>query len=296
MNSANPGKSKRYVIITPVRDEARYIEETVKSVAQQTIVPAQWVIVDDGSTDSTGEIVNQLSKQWPWITLLHRDNRGYRDADIGAIGAFVEGCRFLHSADWEFLVNLDADLTLQPDYFEKCFEEFDKDPSLGIGGGSLYHFNGSGAIKTEACPEFHVRGATKIYRHACWDAIGGQREVPGWDTLDEVKAHMAKWRVRSFPHVTALHRRATGQAGGGWRDGLKNGRSDYFVGYHPLFTLVKCARRVFAKPYVVSGVGHWCGFLGGYLKRRPQVADQAVISYVRRQQLRRLLFLESTWK
>jgi len=296
MDGASPSKQIHYIIITPVRDEAQHIEETVKSVTQQTILPLQWVIVDDGSTDGTGEIVEHLSKQWPWITLLHRDNRGYRDADIGAIGAFVAGCQSLHFTDWEFLVNLDADLTLQPDYFEKCFEEFDKDPALGIGGGSLYHFNGLGAMKTESSPEFHVRGATKIYRRACWDAIGGQREVPGWDTLDEVRAHLAGWRVRSFPHVTALHRRPTGQAGGAWRDGVKNGRSDYFLGYHPLFMLLKCARRIFTKPYVVSGVGHGCGFLGGYLRRRPQVADPAVISYVRTQQLRRLLFLESTWK
>jgi glycosyltransferase involved in cell wall biosynthesis len=286
----------RYAIITPARDEARYIEETVKSIARQTLLPVQWVIVDDGSTDGTGEIVAKLSEQWPWITLRHRDNRGYRDADIGAIGAFLEGCRSLHLTDWEFLVNLDADLTLQPDYFERCFAEFNEDARLGIGGGSLYYFNDSGAAQTEACPEFHVRGATKIYRRACWDAIGGQSKVPGWDTLDEVKAHMAGWRVRSFPHVTALHRRPTGQAGGAWRDDVKNGRSDYFLGYHPLFMLLKCARRVFTKPYVVGGVGHWCGFLGGYLKRHPQVADQAVISYVRRQQLRRLFFLESTWK
>jgi glycosyltransferase involved in cell wall biosynthesis len=296
MNSASPGKETRYVIITPVRDEARHIGETVKSVVQQTIQPIQWVIIDDGSTDGTGEIIDHSSVQWPWITPLHQPNRGFRDADTGAIRAFLTAYRSLKSTDWEFLVNLDGDLSLETQYFERCFEEFEKDPRLGIGGGLLYHLKGSSGIEVEPSPEFHVRGATKIYRRACWDAIGGLADVPGWDTFDEVKAHMTGWRVRTFLDIRVLHRRPTGQAAGNWRDAIKNGRSDYFLGYNPLFMLLKCLRRAFKRPYIVNGLGHLCGFLGGYSNRRPQVADKALISYVRRQQLRRLLFLESTWK
>jgi len=296
MTSAHPGQPTRYVIITPVRDEARHIGSTAKSVAQQTILPFQWVIVDDGSTDGTAEIVEQHSKQWSWITLLRRDNRGYRDADIGAIGAFLAGYQSLKSTDWEFLINLDGDLTLEPDYFEKCFEEFNEDPGLGIGGGSLYHLNGSGAMEIELCPRFHVRGATKIYRRACWEAIGGLAPVPGWDTIDEVKAHMAGWYVRSFPHVRALHQRPTGASSNAWRDSVKNGRCDYFLGYHPVFMLLKCLRRIFHKPFLVGGAGHLYGFIKGYIDRRPQVDDAALIRYVRSQQMRRLLLRDSTWK
>jgi glycosyltransferase involved in cell wall biosynthesis len=286
----------RYVIITPARDEAARIEETIDDVIHQTIRPALWVILDDGSTDGTSAILDRYAAQYPWMNVIHRPDRGRRDADVGAVGAFLEGYESLDEVGWDFIVNLDGDLGLEPDYFENCFDRFARDPKLGIGGGTLYAHDDAGRLVSEPSPAFHVRGATKIYRRECWDAIGGLSEVPGWDTLDEVKANMTGWRVQSFPDILALHKRPTGAAGGSWRDSVKNGRSDYFLGYHPLFMLAKCARRVFTKPYLVSGVGHWWGFLGGYLKRRPQVADQAVISYVRRQQLRRLFFLESTWK
>ncbi|HMD84901.1 MAG TPA: glycosyltransferase family A protein [Terriglobia bacterium] len=296
MNSESPGNQTRYVIITPVRDEAQHIEDTIRSVAQQTVRPAEWVIVDDGSTDGTPVIVDRLSHRWPWIKLFRRPDRGFRDADVGAVGAFLAGYRSLKSADWEFLINLDGDLTLDPAYFEKCFEEFRKDSSLGIGGGTLYHLNDSGLVEIEVRPRFHVRGATKIYRRACWDAIGGLAAVPGWDTYDEVKAHMAGWRVRSFPNVRALHQRPTGGSSNAWRDAVKNGRCDYFLGYHPVFELVKCLRRTFKKPFLVDGAGHLYSFIKGYVDRQPQVDDAALIRYVRRQQLRRLLFMESTWK
>ena len=293
---ADASPKPRYVIITPVRDEASYIGETAASVAGQNVLPVEWVIVDDGSTDGTGAIVDSLSRQWPWIRVLHRENRGRRDADVGAIGAFLDGYRSLRHLDWDFLANLDADLTLEPDYFEKCFQVFAAQTNLGIGGGSLYHLDAFGGTRAERGPENHVRGATKIYRRDCWEVIGGLAEVPGWDTLDEVKAQMAGWRVRSFEHIRALHRRPTGHAGGQWRDSVKNGHSDYFLGYHPLYMFVKCARRAFTRPFLASGLGHAWGYLSCYFQSYPQVGDRELVHYVRRQQLRRLVFMDTTWK
>lgn len=296
MDSVNPRKQTRYVIITPVRDEAQHIEETIKCVTQQTIKPTEWVIVDDGSTDCTGEIIDRHAAANSWIRTLHRRDRGFRDADVGYFQVLFDGFRFLREKDWEFIVVLDGDLAFDPSYFEMCILEFYKDEKLGIGGGTLYHFTERGVIKVEPSPDFHVRGATKILRRACWDAIGGISAVPGWDTLVEIKALMAGWRVRSFPNLMVLHRRPTGASSGAWRDSVKNGRSDYFIGYHPVFMFLKCLRRIFKKPFLVNGVGHLYGFIRGYIDRRPQAADAALIRYVRRQQMRRLLLMDSTWK
>jgi biofilm PGA synthesis N-glycosyltransferase PgaC len=295
MGTLSQGNQTCYVVITPARDEAQHIAETITSVVYQTARPVEWVIVDDGSTDGTGEIIDRFAAQHSWITALHRPNRGVRENNIGAIEAFFDGYRALKLADWEFLVNLDGDLSLGTDYFERCFAEFRKDPELGIGGGLLYHLE-SGVVRTETCPLFHVRGATKIYRRACWDAIGGLRMGPGWDTIDEIKANMLGWRTRNFPNVKAQHLRPTGAADGAWRDAVKNGQAEYFSGYHPLFMLVKCLKRVIQRPYIIGAAGLFCGFASAYLKQSPKVEDRALIDYVRKQQVRRLLLQDSIWK
>jgi glycosyltransferase involved in cell wall biosynthesis len=285
----------RYVVITPVRNEAAHLEENIASVMRQTVRPAEWVLVDDGSTDATGTIVDLRAARHAWITALHRRDRGFRQAGTGVIEAFYDGYRALRTHDWEYLVKLDGDLTLGPDYFERCFEEFGIDPQLGIGGGIVYHIEDD-KLKIEKNPCFHVRGATKIYRRACWDALGGLITSPGWDTLDEVKANFLGWKTRSFPELRVLHRRPTGAADGTWRNAVKNGLANYVSAYHPLFMLLKCLKRAVKKPYVVESLGLCYGFVSGYIRRAPRVADPALIQYIRKQQLRRLLLLESIWK
>jgi len=139
MNPAmNPSQIK-YVIITPARDEEEHLEQTILAVAGQTIRPAQWIIVNDGSRDGTGPLIDRYARLYPWITARHRANRGYREAGGGVIRTFYDGYAAIDSLDWDFLIKLDADLSFSSDYFERCFAEFAHDPSLGIGGGGIYH-------------------------------------------------------------------------------------------------------------------------------------------------------------
>lgn len=284
-----------YVIITPVRDEAEHVRETIRSIVSQTIVPSQWIIVDDGSTDETGKIIDEVTRKHSWIFALHISDRGFRQPGAGVMEAFYYGYQFLRTHDWDFIIKLDGDVSLKPDYFERCLQKFDADPKLGIGGGVMYAER-DGVLKEEVAPRFHVRGPTKIYRRTCWDAIGGLIKAPGWDTVDEVKANMIGWRTQTFPDIIAIHLRPTGAQQGSWRDGVKNGRADYISGYHPLFMAAKCLKRMREKPYFAVGLAHFCGFLSGYIKRTPKVNDPVLIRYTRRQQMRRLLFLDSIWK
>src|ERR1700683_306012 len=129
----------RYAVITPVRDEEEFVGATIECVSRQTVRPAEWVIVNDGSSDRTGEIIDQYAAQFPWIRVVHRENRGFRKSGGGVVEAFYDGYQALRSSDWEFIVKLDGDLSLPPTYFEKCFEHFELDPKLGIGGGDIYH-------------------------------------------------------------------------------------------------------------------------------------------------------------
>jgi glycosyltransferase involved in cell wall biosynthesis len=285
----------RYVIITPARDEEEHIQATIESVSGQTVRPTEWVIVDDGSTDRTGPIIDHYAGQFPWIRTIHRPNRGFRKAGGGVVDAFNEAYRSLHCNDWDFIVKLDGDLSFAPDYFQRCFEHFRKQPDLGIGGGGIYHALGH-ELKLEANPKFHVRGASKIYRRACWDAIGGLWAGAGWDTIDEVKANMLGWKTRTFEDLPLVHLRPTGAADGPMRDLVKHGLVCYTCWYHPLFVLASCMYRAFRKPYLLGSCAIAWGFLKAHITHTPRPHDKPFTHYLRTQQLRRLCGLETIWR
>jgi poly-beta-1,6-N-acetyl-D-glucosamine synthase len=285
----------KYVIITPVRDEEKHVEATIRSVTSQTILPMEWIIVDDGSTDRTGDIIDRYAAQFPWIRVVHRTNRGFRKSGGGVVEAFYDGYNALHFGDWEFVVKLDGDLTFSSDYFEKCFEHFECEPSLGVGGGEIY-YDIAGTAKLEMNPKFHVRGATKIYRRECWEAIGGLWQAPGWDTIDEVKANMLGWKSLSFSELHVTHHRLTGTAEGLLRDLMKKGIACYVSGYHPLFLAAVCVARLIRKPYVVGSVAICFGFIKAHYLRMPRVKDKRFVKYLRTQQLRRLCGLDTIWR
>jgi biofilm PGA synthesis N-glycosyltransferase PgaC len=285
----------KYVLVTPVRDEEQYITVTVESVASQTILPREWVIVNDGSKDKTGQIIDEYARQYPWIRAVHRQDRGYRKWGAGIIEAFYAGFDALTCTDWEFMGKLDGDLSFEPDYFESMWERFAGNARLGIAGGYLYHLDGG--VKTiEGHPAFHVRGGAKIYRRACWDVLGGLWVGPGSDTADEVKANMLGWTTRSFQDLEIQHHRWTGAAYGRWGGIVKNGKTDYVSGYHPLFELAKACARLIQRPYVLGSVGLIYGYVQASLERIPRVDDPQLIQYLRRQQMAKLTGRETIWK
>lgn len=285
---------EKYIIISPVRDEVEYIRFTLASVIGQTVTPVQWIIVDDGSTDGTAAILAEYAVKFDWIKIVRRSDRGCRKSGGGVIDAFYDGYAALDTMDWDCIVKLDGDLSFDSDYFEKCFENFRDDRILGICGGMIYNMI-DGSPVPEPAHLFHVRGATKIYRKACWEAIGELIKAPGWDTLDEVKANMYGWKTRTLPDLKVLHYRPTGAADGDYKNAFKNGRANYISGYHPVFMLLKCIKRIFQPPYLTGSAGLLMGYLSGYIGKIHQVRDPALIMYLRKQQLRKLFGLSSIW-
>mgnify|MGYP002260221303 CR=1 FL=1 len=285
----------RYVVVTPVRDEEKYIEHTINSMISQTCLPVEWIIVNDGSKDRTGEIIEKYARQFEWIHIVQREDRGYRKAGGGVVEAFYEGYNIIRENDWDYIVKLDGDLRFENKYFEECFKEFISNPKLGIGGGTIYN-NIGGEYVREDCPGFHVRGATKIYRKECWVDIGDLIRAPGWDTLDEIKANMLGWETHSFLKILLYQERPTGGANGQWGNFVKNGLANYISGYHPFFMLLKCIKRFSQKPMIIGSVGLMYGYLSGYLKNIKQVEDKEILKYIRRQQINRLTFRDSIWR
>jgi poly-beta-1,6-N-acetyl-D-glucosamine synthase len=151
-------------------------------------------------------------------------------------------------------------------------------------------------LKLEENPRFHVRGATKIYRRACWEAIGGLWPAPGWDTIDEVKANMLGWKTYSFADLHLLHHRFTGSEDGLLRDRVKHGMVCYISGYHPLFVAASCLHRITQKPYVIGSAAILYGFLKAHLTHPPRLEDRSYVTYIRGQQLRRLVGMQTIWR
>jgi biofilm PGA synthesis N-glycosyltransferase PgaC len=285
----------RYVVVTPVRDEEKYLPCTIESMARQTVLPLQWVIVNDGSKDKTPQIIDEAARQYSWIRAVHRDDRGYRKWGAGIIEAFYDGYHALDFTDWQFMSKLDGDLSFEPDYFESTFAKFQASPKQGIGGGVLYHF-ANGRKVLENHPKFHVRGGTKIYRRECWDALGGLWVGPGSDTIDEVKANMLGWTTCSFFDIHMIHHRFTGASWGRWGGLVKDGKIDYVSGYHPLFLAAKSIVRLSRRPYLLGSFALLYGYLSAYFHRIPRVDDPLVIRYLRQQQLAKLFGGETIWK
>src|SRR5487761_1961335 len=179
-------EAPRYIIITPVRNEEAHLRETIKSVAAQTIRPVRWIIVNDGSEDATGPIADEAAKMFDWIRVVHRPDRGFRRSGGGVVETFYDGYKLVADEAWDYLAKLDGDLSFAPDYFEKCFQMFEAEAKLGIGGGEIsVPHAGALQVESKGDPAFHVRGATKIYRRDCWKEIGGLLRETGWDTYDE---------------------------------------------------------------------------------------------------------------
>ncbi|MGN6553472.1 MAG: glycosyltransferase family 2 protein [Verrucomicrobiota bacterium] len=286
----------QYAVITPVRNEGDHFAETIAAIVGQTVRPMMWVIVDDGSSDATGPLADGAARDHSWIRVVHRTDRGFRQQGTGVIAAFYDGFELCRKLPWDFLVKLDGDLSFEKNYFESCLARFSKDPKLGIGGGTICRREAGGLVtEVRGDPKFHVRGATKIYRRACWDQIGGLLKAPGWDTIDELKANMLGWVTQTFDDLKLHQHKDTGSADGAWRNWVKNGLANYITAYHPLFMMAKCSKRSFSRPYLLGAAGLACGFLSGYFRQVPRIEDSALKSYIRHQQWRKLTFRSSLW-
>lgn len=290
-----------YVVISPVRNESRYIETTIRSMVQQTMPPAEWIIVNDGSTDDTATIVASYATNYPWIKLVHRDKReekGDRQRGKGVIDTFYYGYDRLTTDEYGAIVKLDGDVSFEPHYFEFLMRAFATDPKLGIAGGGLYERTDGKNWTLRSGPD-HVGGPAKTYKKACFDAIGGLVCALGWDGIDEWKALALGWQVQSFQDLRVLHHRIMGNATGMLKAKIEQGYGAHYMGYHPLYTIVRAIRHMFMRPYLIGGLGMIWAHLQAGLQGREQFPDESVRRYVRKTQLKQLAHLsigKRMWK
>lgn len=279
-----------YVVISPVKDEADHLALTIESMAAQTHRPAQWVIVDDGSSDATRSIAESYAQRLPWITVIDGPG-GKRARGAPVITAFNRGLAEIREPH-DFLTKLDGDLFLPSHYFEWVGETFAREARAGIVGGRVYVHDGREWVPDQVGAHT-VHGCQKSYRRACFDEIGGLRVSMGWDGIDESGAKARDWRVMPLSELQVLHFAQRGSKQHWVRARIEEGRGVHFMGYLPSFVLVRSVfRMAVEKPRVLGGIVLLAGYISAVIARSPPVDDPAAVAHLRREQrgrLRRLL-------
>lgn len=279
---------KAYIIISPVRDEEKYLERTIQSVTAQTLRPRLWVIVDDGSQDRSYEIASGYSQRVPWIRVVRIPRDGERNLGSAEVRAFMQGLEYVGSLGFDFVVKLDADLELPPEYFESLVGKFLQDGKLGIASG-VYLEEGRNGWKPVWMPPYHASGASKVVRTECFRDIGGFALSRGWDTVDEIKAQFRGWKTCHFPELQFLHLRPEGKGIGSLRTGVLHGEAYYASGGGLLFFLLKFLHRLVAgEPLILGGLAMLWGFVSCLLSGRPRLVSCAEARYYRRALNRRV--------
>ena len=278
-----------YVLITPARNEAQFIELTIKSVVSQTVHPLKWIIVSDGSTDGTDEIVGKYADDNPWIELVRTPERAERHF-AGKVQAFNAGFAKVRDLEYDVIGSLDADISFDPDYFAFLLRKLADDSSLGLVGTPF---------KEGANPTYdyrfvsieHVSGACQVFRRECFEQIGGYVPAKGGciDHIAVISARMKGWKTRTFTDKVCLHHRQMGTA----QDSVlmarfRNGRKDYVIGNHPIWELCRTAYQMTKKPVVLGGLMLASGYVWAVIRRVERPVSPELVAFYRREQKQRL--------
>jgi len=283
-----PG-TDRYVIVSPVKDEARFIQTTLDSVVAQTVRPARWIIVDDGSQDETPAILKRYAEKYDWIRILTVARDAKRRLGSAEIRAFQAGYELLREEYFDFVVKLDGDLELPPDYFARLLAKFHDDEKLGIASG-IYLENWTGSWAPVEMPEYHAAGASKVVRRKCFEDINGFPLDPGWDTIDEIRAQVRGWSTCHFPDIPFRHLRNEGSANGQLSTSVLHGKIYYLSGGGSLFFWLKWLHRlIFGRPFVLGALAMLWGYLMPLLSGQERLVTQNEARLYRRVQKRRIL-------
>jgi len=279
----------KYVLITPAHNEEAFIEKTLASMVAQTMLPERWVIVDDGSTDRTAEIIQEYAKDFPWIQPLRLPQRMDRNF-AGKAHAFNAGFEQVASLPFEVIGNLDADISFEPGYFEFLLDKFAQFPRLGVAGTPMreakYH-----ALRDSFYSESDVFGACQLFRRECFEQVGGYMPIK-WGGIDWIAVRTARlkgWQTKSFCDKLFYHHRPMGATDTNTlKARFDYGRKDYFLGNHPLWQVFRVSFQMMKRPYVVGGLLLLSGYFYSFASRMQRPVAPELLRFHRREQLERL--------
>jgi glycosyltransferase involved in cell wall biosynthesis len=272
---------RSYAVVTPARDEAENLPRLASSLAAQTVRPVAWTIVDNGSTDATLAIAGGLAAAHDWIHVLSLPGTSSADRGAPVVRALQAGIAALEPEPPEILVNVDADISMDPDYFERLLDRFDADSSLGIASGSAFELQ-RGAWRQRYVTGTTVWGASRAYRWECLKELLPLEERVAWDGIDEFKANARGWRTTAFEDLPFRHHRREGERdGSAWRARANQGQAAHYLGYRPWYLVARAVWHTRREP---AALGLIWGYALAALRREPRNADPEARAYLRRQQ------------
>jgi biofilm PGA synthesis N-glycosyltransferase PgaC len=283
-----------YVLVTAAYNEGRFIEQTIRSIVSQTVRPAKWIIASDGSTDNTDDMVRSYAAENHFIQ-LYRITEDHPRNFAAQVNAINRGLSQMKETEYSFVGNLDADITLEPEYFARLLDKFRQDPRLGLGGGTICERSSDGEFRPrKVSSTTAVAHACQLFRRECFEAIGGSYlplRYGGPDTHAEILARMRHWRVASFAELKVFHHRPTNSAEGLLRGCFRQGKMDYSLGALPLFELFKLLRRVWVAPYLLGSMARCAGFIHSYWRQEARAVPNDFVAYSRKEQKQRVINL-----
>lgn len=280
----------KFIAVTPAKDEARYLQKTIDSLVSQTVLPAEWVIVDDGSVDETADLAYAAARKYPWIRVVKRKETGPRNIGYGDTAAFCAGLNSLSTNDYDFVFKIDADVVLGPRYFQGILDKFAANPRLGIATGDADEPLRGKLVRTRYLP-FAFNGMIKCWRRTCFQEVGGIPMGLGWDGIDCYKAMKLGWQTVTFEDedLRVIHLRPAGTSVISIYHGWANhGRGLHFMGAHPVWVLASALHHLASPPYILGGLFLIVGFLEACLKRAVPYEDKPLREYVRVWQRKKL--------
>lgn len=279
-----------YVLITPARNEAAFIEKTIQSMINQTHLPLKWVIVNDGSTDSTASIISRYLSKYGWIEMIEMPTR--RDRSFAAkVNGFNAGYDRVEHLTYEVIGNLDADLSFEKGYLEFLMGKFAEDSSLGVAGTIFKEEGGYSSDSDSFEGQNHVPGGCQLFRRKCFEQIGGYVPIKagGIDWIAVTTARMRGWKTRSFREKFFFHHRSLGTAERSpLASNFSYGEKDYSLGGHPLWELFRVVYKMTKRPYVAGGAVLGMGYLWALLRRRPRAVSDELMRFHRGEQMVKL--------
>lgn len=268
--------SGKYVLISPCRDEAKYMRFTLDSVIAQTVKPLLWIIVDDGSTDNTSEILALYANTHSYIKIVRRANRGHRSVGPGVIEAFYTGYKTINVDDYEYICKLDLDLDLPPKYFEILLQRFQDNPRIGTCSGKPYFIDNTGKHISEKCGDENSVGMTKLFRRQCFNQIGGFERQVMWDAIDGHRCRILGWIACSWdePDLRFIHLRPMGSSYKSILTGrMRHGFGQYFMGTGFIYLTISALYRMTRRPLVIGGLAIWWGYVRSMFARVQRLND-----------------------